>query len=184
MQIYFQSLQAIQQQTMQLDQEQCKHCKQTQQLVSHGFIRKKRLGGEPAVVGKRVFCSNRNNHTGCGRTVQLYRDATLRYLHYAAAVVAAFLFALLAGVTAQRAYHQATGTAVPRNAYRWLSKVTAQLSVYRSLSHQPQLLHSSPVTAKRPLRRCVLLATVDTLRQQYGVPLCAAYQRQWQRSFL
>ena len=86
MQIYYPSLQAIEQQTMQLDSEQCAHCKQTHQLVSHGFIRKKRAGAEPEAVGKRVFCSNRNHHAGCGRTMQLYLDSTVRVCIMRAAV--------------------------------------------------------------------------------------------------
>ena len=63
MQIYYPSLQAIEQQTMQLDNEQCVHCKQAHQLVSHGFIRKKRVGAEPEAVGKRVRC--RHIRPGC-----------------------------------------------------------------------------------------------------------------------
>ena len=53
MQIYYPNLQAIQQQTLQLESEQCKHCRQTHQLVSHGFIRRKRVGAQPEAVGMR-----------------------------------------------------------------------------------------------------------------------------------
>lgn len=119
MQIYYPSLQAIKQRTMQLDIARCVHCKQTHQLVSHGFIRKKRGGGtEPEAVGKRVFCSNRNHRTGCGRTMQLYLDATVRYLHHAGCAVAAFVLSLIAGLTIQQAYKHATGAATPRRAMR------------------------------------------------------------------
>ena len=83
MQIYYASLPAIEQQTRQLDHAQCRHCGQTQQLVSHGFIYKKQVGADPIATGKRVLCSNRHQHTGCGRTMQLYLDATVRYLHVA-----------------------------------------------------------------------------------------------------
>lgn len=185
MQIYYPSLQAIQQQTLQLDNEQCEHCKQTHQLVSHGFIRKKRVGAEPEAVGKRVFCSNRNHHTGCGRTVQLYLDSTVRYLHHAGCCVVAFVLLLILGMTIQHAYHHATGAATPRNAFRWLNKLWAQLSFYRSLSHQPWLPETDPVAMANPHPRWgLLLATFNALLQQFGNPLCADYQRQLQRSFL
>ena len=49
MQLHYPSIQAIQQQTLQLDHEQCRHCKQRQQLVSHGFIHRKRVAALPAV---------------------------------------------------------------------------------------------------------------------------------------
>jgi len=185
MQIYYSSIQAIQQQTLQLDNEQCVHCKQNHQLVSHGFIHKKRVGAEPEAVGKRVLCSNRNRRTGCGRTVQLYLDSTIRYLHYAAWRVETFLFALMAGITIQRAYYQATGANAPRNAYLWLNKLSAQLSCYRSLSHQPLLPHSTQAaTENRYPRRGLLISTVDALLRQWGQPLCAGFQLKWQRSFV
>lgn len=188
MQTYYPSLSAIEQQTTQLDHEQCARCQQTHQLVSHGFIRKKQVGADPQAVGKRVFCSNRRNHTGCGRTMQLYLDVTVRYLHYAGAAVVAFVLSLIAGSSIQHAYHCATGTVTPRNAYRWLTRLGAQLSVYRSLSHRPPLQNSSDsalaIALKRPLRLPSLMSTFTMLLQRFGQPLCAAYQSQLQRSLL
>lgn len=185
MQIYYPSLQAIEQQTSQLDHAQCHHCKQPRQLVSHGFIRRKRSGDVPAAIGKRVWCSNRHRRTGCGRTLQLYLDSTLRRLHYTAEAMEALLLALLAGVTIQCAYHQATGTAAARNAYRWLRKLAAQASVHRSLAHQPLLPDATPmaVTA-HPSTRQLLMSTVTALLGQCAAPLCTAFQRQWQRPFV
>jgi len=185
MQIYYPNLHAIEQQTMQLEHSQCAHCKQTQQLVSHGFIRKKRVGAEPEAIGKRVFCSNRNKRTGCGRTMQLYLDSTIRYLHYAGGCVAAFVSSLIAGITIRRAYYHATGTTTPRHAYRWLKRLCAQSSVYRSLAHRPPLQDAPEVTeAHRPLRLLSLMSTFTALLQRFGQPLCAAYQAQLQQSFL
>ena len=185
MQTYYPSLQAIEQRTMQLDRARCAHCQKTQQLVSHGFIRKKRIGAEPEAVGKRVFCSNRDRRTGCGRTMQLYLDATVRYLHYAGCAVVAFVLALIAGRSIQHAYQHATGTATPRHAYRWLNRLCAQLSAYRSLSHRPPLQDTTPsAAANRPVRLLSLISTVTVLLQRFGQPLCAVYQRQWQRPFL
>jgi hypothetical protein len=185
MQIYYPSLQAIEQQTRQLDHAQCAHCQQTQQLVSHGFIRKKQVGAQPQAVGKRVFCSNRNQRTGCGRTVQLYLDSTVRYLHYAGGCVVAFLVCLIKSMTIEEAYHHATGAATPRNAYRWLDKLWAQLSSYRSLSHRPGFLPTdAPAPANAQPRRGLLLRSCNALLQRFGQPLCANYQRQLQRAFL
>ena len=186
MQIYYSSLEAIQQQTRQLEHERCHHCDRTQHLVSHGFVRKKeRAGALPAVVGKRGFCSNRYRRSGCGRTMQLYLDATLRCLHYAAGAMEAFLLAWLAGSTVQRAYRQATGTVVSRNAYRWLNRLVAQLSAYRSVFHQPSLADDPPsADSQRSLRRRLFAATITRLLQQLGAPLCAGFQLKWQRAFL
>jgi len=189
MQIYYASLPAIEQQTRQLDHEQCRHCGQTQQLVSHGFIYKKQVGADPTATGKRVHCSNRRQHTGCGRTMQLYLDATVRYLHYAGLQVVAFVLALISGTTVQESYYQSTGKTDPRNAYRWLNRLCAQLSAYRSLSHRPALADTAApivavVAARRPLRHGLLASTFQCLLQRFGEPLCARYQAHTQRSFM
>ena len=185
MQIYYPSLQAIEQQTIQLDLARCAHCQRTRQLVSHGFIRKKRVGADPEAVGKRVFCSNRNQRTGCGRTMQLYLDATVRYLHHAGATVMAFVLSLMAGVSIEQAYLGATGAGTARNGYRWLTRLNAQLTFYRSLSHRPPLREAGAGAApNRSLRLASLMATFEALLQRFGQPLCAAYQRQLQGPLL
>jgi len=184
MQIYYPNLQAIQQQTLQLKSEQCKHCGKAHQLVSHGFIRKKRLGGDPQAVGKRVFCSNRHHHTGCGQTTQLYLDSALRYVHHAGSAVVAFVLLLLAGISIAVAYTQATKAQSPRHAYRWLLRLQAQMSAYRSLFHQPLL--APPAVAVVPahsLRRSLFASTFAALLMRFGQPICQGYQSQLQRTF-
>lgn len=182
MQIYYPSLGAIERQTTLLDLARCPHCQQTHQLVSHGYIHKKQVGAAPQAVGKRVFCSNRYQHSGCGRTIQLYLAVTLRYLHHAGSAVAAFVLALIAGSTIERAYRLATGASTPRHAYRWLQRLYAQLSVYRSVAHRPAW-QDSAAPARSPRLRS-LLPTMQMLAQRFGQPLCVAYQLQLQRQFL
>ena len=185
MQIYYPDLQAIEQRTMQLDLARCQHCKQPHHLVSHGYIRKKQIGAAPLAVGKRVFCSNRHQHAGCGRTMQLYLAATVRYLHHAGCAVAEFVLALIAGMTTQSAYQQATGTRTPRHAYRWLQRLNDQLSTYRSVSHRPALLaYPERAITNRPARLLSLLPTMRVLAQRFGQPLCATYQQLLQRPFV
>jgi hypothetical protein len=192
MKTYYSNLDAIHQQPLQLQLEHCKHCQQTQQLVSHGFIRKKRNCADPQAVGKRVFCSNRHQRTGCGRTMQLYLDSTLRYLHHAGSAVVAFVLLLLAGIPIGLAYMQATGKDTPRHAYRWLHRLHAQISTYRSLFHQPLLEQQQQTTtvathdpSHRPhaLRRSLLASTFDALLKRFKQPLCQTYQAQLQRPF-
>ena len=183
MQIYYSTLPAIEQQTRQLRHEQCHHCQQSHQLISHGFVYQKQAIAVPEhAVGKRVFCSNRDGHTGCGRTMRLYLETTLRYLQYAGACVVAWVVLLMPGMNIQPAYYQVTGTSDPRNAYRWFGKLMAQLSYYRSLVHQPVL--SPPSVTHGPPRRSLLAATVTALLQQFGQPLCARYQQTLQRAWL
>ncbi len=186
MQIYFAHLAAMQQRTLSLHDERCKHCQQLHQLVSHGFIYKKKSVGQPKQkVGKRVLCSNRYGRTGCGRTMQLYLDTTIRYLHYLGGCVVTFVLSLMTGATVQQAYVKATGTAEPRHAYRWLDKLMAQLSTHRSVVHPPlSPLGEVVEQARCPLRRSLLTSTFAGLLQRFGQPLCAHYQTQTQHSFV
>ncbi len=185
MQTYYSSLQAIEQQTKQLALAQCAHCHQSQHLVSHGFIRKKQHGAAPIEVGKRVYCSNRYRHTGCGRTMQLYLDVTVRYLHYAGSALVAFILSLINGASIDRAYFEATGCASARKAYRWLNRFEAQVSYYRSLLHRPVLAHlSSPNWPNRTPRLQTIMSSITVLVQHLGEPLCAAFQQKLQRSLI
>ena len=185
MQTYYSDLPSIEQQTKQLESLSCRHCQQENCLMSHGYIYKKRHCSEPVAVGKRVFCSNRDHHTGCGRTMQLYLDSTIRHWHYAGDVVVAFLLALVAGLSVQKAYCSCTATQDSRNAYRWLRRFFAQLSLYRSLSLSAPLQSAdSPLTAPSSLRRSLLTSTMHALLPQFGQPLCRHFQTQCQRPFL
>lgn len=185
MQTYYSDLSSIEQQTKQLNNLSCRHCQQQNCLISHGYIYKKRHCSEPVAVGKRVFCSNRDHHTGCGRTMQLFLDSTIRYLHYAGDVVVAFMLALMTGITVQKAYYAATSTRDHRNAYRWLRRIFAQLSTYRSLLHSPPLQSTdSPLVGPFSLRQRLLRSTMTALLQQFGEPLCQHFQAQCQRQFL
>ena len=81
---FFESLNAI---TTHLNgthtnDHQCPHCHSTESLYSHGFVRKKNFGQTTKIVGKRVYCSNRYNKNGCGRTFQLYLADFMPALHY------------------------------------------------------------------------------------------------------
>ncbi len=184
-QIYYANLQAIELATRQLDDVPCRHCQTTHQLVSHGFIYKKRVGAEPAPVGKRVFCSNRGKYLGCGRTTRLYLDAAIRHLHFAGEQLVAFALALFQGLTVEQAYRGATGTAEPRHAYRWLTRLCGQLSTYRSMAHQPPLpCCTAPPRARPAGRRGLLGSTLRALLADFGAPLCAHFQRQTQRPFI
>jgi hypothetical protein len=185
MPLFYSSLSAIEQKTAQLDRLTCQHCHCSDQLVPHGFVYKKQLGGEPLAVGKRVFCSNRRQRSGCGRTMQLYLDSVIRGLHYAGTVVVAFMMALLAGASVGQAYGQATGAADPRHAWVWLTRLEAQLSCHRSVSHQVPLQDAvPPAFAWRPPRYSVLFTAWQMLLHSFASPLCSNYQRHTQRSLI
>lgn len=179
---YSPSLQAIEQQSRQLNGIACRHCGKSCNLLSHGFIRKKQHGGQALTVGKRVFCSNRRSHDGCGRTIRLYLDSAVRRLHATAAQISAFALALAAGMAVAHAYLNATGNPA-RNAWRWLARMRTQLSAWRSADHQPPL--AGIAAPPRYRHQAVLRATLAARCFDHaGQCVCGAFQRLRQQPFM
>jgi hypothetical protein len=179
MRTYFASLQEIESYSHQLQHEVCRHCKQAQHVLSHGYIRKKRAASSP--VGKRVFCSNRPPHTGCGRTRTLYLASFVPALHYQGAAILAFFLAFIQGVSIAKAYSSATGACSSRHAYRWLHKAMARLSHFRSVLYSPLSAQKAPGVS---LKRSLLGSTFQGLLHGFGEPLCSSYQLTLQQAFL
>lgn len=183
---YFNDLETLNRFTLSLDCQAgsmcCQHCSKTDQFVSHGFVYKKHYHGKTRTVGKRLFCSNRSGHSGCGRTVRLYLVTEITRLHYTAAHITAFILALLVGHSTQQAYWAATQTIEPRHAYRWLNKLQRKLVDYRALIHN-RLTPACRFTSTSK-QRCIVLSTLQRLFSQFGKLACIQYQRQTQTAFI
>jgi hypothetical protein len=85
-----------------LKQTPCPHCKAVGTLIRHGFLRgfddscKQRT-----VRARRIFCSNRNQRRGCGRTLSVWRADKIRRLGLTTAGLWRFLQrAVAAGIRA------------------------------------------------------------------------------------
>lgn len=184
---FFNTLQSMHQFTRSLDlhsdQLQCQHCFKNDQFVSHGFIYKKQHQSNKQAVGKRIFCSNRLSHTGCGSTWQLYLSHEIPALHYSTLAIFAFVCSLMASLSIQSAYKQATGTDDPRNAYRWLCRLQKKLMDYRCL-----LKKRTPPGSQTFQSRCKrfqqLLPTLQRLFQLMKELPCANYQCLSQSHFI
>ncbi len=185
MKCYFESLDALHCFSLSLDCQtdpiRCQHCSQCDQFVSHGFVYKKQHRGDPLAVGKRLLCSNRYGHSGCGRTVRLYLQTQIARLHYTAVQLSVFLLALLAGRSIQQAYQSATQTSEPRNAWRWLNKLQRKLIDYRALIHRRMSAGRDTTPNKQ---HGILLSTLQLLFSLFGNSACARFQQQTQNTFL
>jgi hypothetical protein len=144
------------------DKLSCPHCQAFGQFVSHGFVYKYLSASEVSVVGKRLFCSNRSNHSGCGKTIRLYVSKRVPKISYHAANVTLFVMSLIAGMSIKNAYHKATGASEPRHAYRWLNKLNLQCIRFRGIVYQ-QAASSPPSFQRRSRRLLLLLPTLHLL---------------------
>ena len=171
------------------DRFQCPHCQQSDPLLSHGFIYKQHGIDQREPVGKRLFCSNRHHRRGCGRTTALYVQHTIPFLHYQGGVLSVFIQLLFAGVSVRGAYRQATSAQSDRHAFRWMDKLLAQLSVFRSvLCGLPGFLldhHHDNAFDQQSARRRQLLPTLKQLQRLLPKSnlLCGAFQLQTQTRF-
>lgn len=162
---------------------QCRHCLKNHHMVSHGVLYKQRSIEHREPVGKRLLCSNRRGRSGCGRTVQLTIAARIPALHYDSAHLFSFLCAMLIGFSIPKAYLKATGQAQPRQAWRWLSKLTVHLPHYRR--RLPGRNQGSSNAFKTQSRRLTLLMPTfeylfDTLSPENA---CADLQLKFQQRF-
>ncbi len=71
----------------------CPHCHAPGYLISHGFLRgyDDTAPRHPALRAHRVFCSNRHDRAGCGRTCSIWLADKLRRLGLTTHALARFL---------------------------------------------------------------------------------------------
>ncbi len=152
-------------------------------MVSHGVVYKQRSIEHQEPVGKRLLCSNRRGRNGCGRTVQLALSTRIPALHYGTVQLYAFLCAMLIGLSIPKAYLKATGQAQPRQAWRWLNKLTAHLPDYRR--HLTSRTSASSDTFSTQARRLrLLLPTFELLFDALcSSDACADFQLKFQQRF-
>jgi hypothetical protein len=76
----------------------CPHCKSIGRLVRHGFLRgyDESSPREKVVRAWRIFCSNRNNRKGCGRTFSVWIADKIRRLSLSAGALWTFLQSVVA----------------------------------------------------------------------------------------
>ncbi len=180
----FESINAF---TLSLDYHQdalkCAHCFKQDQFVSHGIIYKQRSSASRDKVGKRIFCSNRYGHSGCGRTFQLYLAQEIPAFHYNATHLFVFITLLLSHHSVKMAYCTATGQASFRHAWRWMNLLLKQVASFKSVFlYRPKSTTASFQNAS--LRSRILLPVLWQLHQHFSSNLCAGYQLMTQHAFL
>lgn len=163
----------------------CPHCSKKCFLISHGFVYRKTTSGPKCIVGKRVFCSNRCNSSGCGRTFQLYLSFHPPKIHYHAEHLNVFISSLVSGKSIQAAYLSATARNDSRNAYRWLKKL------YNNLMHLRDFVYKSGLdiiawSNKYQVNgfRCVLISTFAQLVLTLNHHYCQRFQEMAQKPIL
>ena len=187
MQKFFKDLNSIGQFTASLKWQRslrCEICLNHEHFISHGFIYKQYSSERKEAVGKRIVCSNRYGHQGCGHTYQLTIADKLPHRRYFGVVLVRFISLLLSGHSVCCAYSQATKQSQTRHAWRWLKKLNDNLMHYRGYLKVPIVgkiaLEQAPDFT---YHRC-LLTTLNALTSKEGDGSCAAFQISQQIAFI
>lgn len=131
------------------------------------------------VRGQRVFCSDRGQRGGCGKTFPLFLESVLPRHTFTAEQVWALLLVLLRGMSVKAAAESLRLPFSLEGTYGLIRRVRRRLSEVRSLLSREQ---PAPVSGQTdPLRQT--LEHLLCVFPQQGCAL-AAYQRHFQQAFL
>jgi hypothetical protein len=164
-----------------LKQLSCPHCDQSQSLNRHSVL----YGNDPfdcakeRVRGQRVFCSNRGQRGGCGRTFSVFLAEVLPRHTLTASLVWQCLLKLLAGLSLKAAAEKLRLPFALETVYR----------LRRSLRHGLDLLRTRLCREQTPPGSAhpdPLLQTVEHLQVVFPRSGCppADFQLRFQRPFL
>lgn len=134
----------------------CPHCRRTGVLIGHGFLRGyAERDSEVVARGRRVFCSNRGQRPGCGRTFSVMLTTLLSGFVVRTLTLFCFATAVLNGLTRRAAWlREARGALSLSSGYRLWRRLYAVQSTLRGrlCRHAPP--PDSP--AREPLAQLVL----------------------------
>jgi hypothetical protein len=166
MKIFFDDFEILHRFTLNLrffsDSISCHFCLKSDHLISHGCVYKKQYNGQKKTVGKRIFCSNRSNSKGCGRTIRLYLSDVIPNLQYSTSALTSFLSELIKGTPIDFAYKIVTRNDSSRNAYRWLNKFIKKITDYRKFIFRDFDSKINNISPRTP-RLDILLETINRL---------------------
>lgn len=137
------------------------------------------LPSAESVRGQRVFCSNRGQRGGCGRTFSLMLADVLPRHTFTASRVWPWLVELLAGLSVKAAAERQRLPFALESVYRLRRKLRERLDALRS-----RLCREQPPPASQQVDP--LLHAVEHLRSVFAGEACppAAFQLRFQESFV
>ncbi len=113
----------------------CPHCKYIGFLIFHGFIYgyKENSTLEKFIRARRLFCSNRDNRSGCGKTISIFVKYVLKHFSFSTSSLFAFLLNLLDNTNKLKAFDSANFSLSNSSIYRIYKRFYSRQSSIRSL---------------------------------------------------
>lgn len=119
---------------LSLKEQQCPHCHCAQSLNRHSFL----YGNDPNLAdgqqlrGQRVFCSDRGQRGGCGRTFSVFLADVLPRFTVTAVLLWQLLFLLLGGQSLQAAARSLRLPFANQTLYHIVKRLRLRLDVART----------------------------------------------------
>ena len=134
---------------LECQQKICPHCQHSETLKSHGPM----IGRDKQLRGFRIFCSNRNSHRGCGKTISIFFEDVIQGSQLQADKASDLLKRLCGvydSVAPWSVEKAAEGICSRATAYRWKRKMELNQSHFRSLATR---LAAPPHAAMNPIMK-------------------------------
>lgn len=112
----------------------CPHCTQMGFMIGHGFL--KGFDGDSSdrtKRGRRFFCSNRFNRSGCGGTTSLLLSALMKGFCISTGLLWNFLMLVASGASTKSSWESCAGSLPVENGYRLRKKLRMELPRLRTL---------------------------------------------------
>jgi len=160
----------------------CPACGKAKSLNRHSIL----YGNDPANAGgrlqrgQRVFCCNRGNRGGCGRTFPVFFNAILPRHSVTAGILWALFCLLLNGFSIKAAAEATQSPFALETLYHLVTRLRRRIDAIRSL------LHCQKPPPKSP-RSSPLLHTIEHLQTVFPLTDCCplqAFQSFFQRKLM
>jgi hypothetical protein len=160
----------------------CPHCWNEGFLIKHGFLRGYAEGqcSEMVERGCRIFCSNRKNRRGCGRTFSILYSAFIKNRIITAKTIGRFLENIALGMNRLKAFRETGSSFTASSIHRLFNRFKQSQAGIRSM-----LLNAQPP----PDGNGILDPVVQTILHLISVfphPSCpvSSFQSRFQVSFI
>lgn len=160
----------------------CPFCKSVGTLNRHGFVRGYDESHQPqrSIHARRVFCSNRNGATGCGRTFSVCLAKKVKRLSLTAPRLWSFLKQVVSGGNKAQAFRSLNCGLSGSAPYRiWRRFLESQSAIRTSLF---PLCRPPDTTSAQPAE--ITLAHLEAAFGDHALDPIAAFQATLQVSFV
>ena len=160
----------------------CPHCKRVGNLIWHGFLRgyDDQHQREQTVRARRVFCSNRNRASGCGRTFSVWMADKIKRLFLTSDSLWAFLKHAVSSGNKMQAFRRLNCGLTESAPYRiWKRFQKAQSTIRTALT---RLCKPPKLKVQHPAE--LTLAHLEKALTQESLSPVAAYQATLQMFFV